>query len=140
MLVNYPYHFQDDSFHYSCSSYGSPASVNSNCSTGSNDTEHSGSFSSTATASSHVHHNHTYPTQPGQTPREVSMAILFPFEHYLLLICLRLDFLRCLLAEVKFMLLMSYLVFFYFYTDVHQDNFKETKLLLSTPIIVQTSK
>lgn len=60
---------EDEGFHYSCSSYGSPASVNTNCSTGSNDTEHSSSQSATAT--SHVHHNHTYPTQPGQVPREV---------------------------------------------------------------------
>ncbi|KAK7480968.1 hypothetical protein BaRGS_00027783 [Batillaria attramentaria] len=60
---------EDEGFHYSCSSYGSPASVTTNCSTGSNDTEHSSSQS--ATAMSHIRHNHTYPTQPGQTPREV---------------------------------------------------------------------
>ncbi|XP_070174443.1 endoplasmic reticulum membrane sensor NFE2L1-like isoform X2 [Littorina saxatilis] len=60
---------EDDGFHYSCSSYGSPASVNTNCSTGSNDTEHSSGQSSASL--NHIHHNHTYPTQPGQTPREV---------------------------------------------------------------------
>lgn len=63
---------QDDGFHYSCSSYGSPASVHTNCSTNSNDTDHSNSGSSSVTTTSHIHHNHTYPTQPGQTPREVS--------------------------------------------------------------------
>ncbi|XP_025081964.1 nuclear factor erythroid 2-related factor 2-like isoform X2 [Pomacea canaliculata] len=62
---------EDDGFHYSCSSYGSPASVHTNCSTNSNDTDHSNSGSSSVTTTSHIHHNHTYPTQPGQTPREV---------------------------------------------------------------------
>ncbi|XP_076455961.1 endoplasmic reticulum membrane sensor NFE2L1-like isoform X2 [Babylonia areolata] len=60
---------EEENYQYSCSSYGSPASVSTNCSTGSNDTEHSSGHSSASLH--HIYHNHTYPTQPGQVPREV---------------------------------------------------------------------
>ncbi|XP_041371799.1 endoplasmic reticulum membrane sensor NFE2L1-like isoform X2 [Gigantopelta aegis] len=60
--------FEPEDFRYSYSSYSDSESPNTNCSTSSNDTDFNRPSSGPP---KHVKHNHTYPLQPGESPREV---------------------------------------------------------------------
>ena len=60
--------FESEDFRYSYASYSGSESPHTNCSTSSNDTDFNRPPSGPP---KHVRHNHTYPLQPGDSPREV---------------------------------------------------------------------